>query len=758
MKIFFTSVNANYLDKAVLLGESLKKVYTDCYFVIALLDRKLGDENNFDVVDEIIYPENLGIIDFKNWIFIHTVVEACTAQKARVFKLLIGKFPEKRITYLDPDCFVYSRLSEIEENGDHIFLTPHLLEFDQDLNFQNEKDSLKHGIYNLGFISIPGTKNGLQFADWWDQRLLSACFDDVPNGLFTDQKWINNAPIFFEKVTIIRDPGYNLATWNADTRELSIENGIPKVKGQVLKFAHFSGFDSGNSVAAISRLTNNREIFAELHKRYSTQLKEVGKKLKNIDKKWFYDSYVSGEKIDPVVRLKVRQVVSNIRLNLFESSNNELLKIIEKNTKNILTSNSQSNRNITILEKAKLDLFSRKYFENIQKYKNKHNDKTIIEILTNSNRSLPFVLFLTHNLGGGTEKYVKQIKNLYQNFANVLIVRPSKSMRNEKLLNFYEIECPMIEANQKYYLNGNLNQNLTKMIVEYFEIKKIHINHCFGLDSLIDEIIELPNAILDITLHDYAWINKNIDTIISNLGEKQSSQSFEELFESTIDQTTNNFQKHLTLFNKSSRIIAPSWDIKQRYEKVIGDSKIQVNWHPEFPYPELHKKKIVNSRNQKKKRNIALMNIHGPSKGLNLLRKVTANDKFMRSFNFINFGGAPIFNAINLGKYDPKDINKMLSESDIDLIWLPSIVPESYSYVLSEALQSDIPIMLSNFGAYKERVAHRSDCMLVQEFTDHTSWMDLTTNWLATQQDENMENFDIEKIANRDFYQKQYRS
>jgi hypothetical protein len=100
----------------------------------------------------------------------------------------------------------------------------------------------------------------------------------------------------------------------------------------------------------------------------------------------------------------------------------------------------------------------------------------------------------------------------------------------------------------------------------------------------------------------------------------------------------------------------------------------------------------------------------------------------------------------------------MLSEFDIDLIWLPSFAPETYSYTLSEALQSDIPIMLSDFGAHKERVAHRSDCVFVQEFTDHTAWMDLTMEWVGAEEDENMENFDIENIANREFYQKQYRN
>jgi hypothetical protein len=40
----------------------------------------------------------------------------------------------------------------------------------------------------------------------------------VANGLFTDQKWLNFAPVFFDGVSIIRSSRHNVATWNLTTR------------------------------------------------------------------------------------------------------------------------------------------------------------------------------------------------------------------------------------------------------------------------------------------------------------------------------------------------------------------------------------------------------------------------------------------------------------------------------------------------------------------------------------------------------------
>ena len=53
---------------------------------------------------------------------------------------------------------------------------------------------------------------------------------------------------------IIRDPGYDVASWNLDCRKLSFnEEGVLMVNSEYpLRFYHFTGYDSGAGANVIS--------------------------------------------------------------------------------------------------------------------------------------------------------------------------------------------------------------------------------------------------------------------------------------------------------------------------------------------------------------------------------------------------------------------------------------------------------------------------------------------------------------------------
>ena len=131
--------------------------------------------------------------------------------------------------YIDPDIAVFNRLDEIDRLLDHhaIILTPHQLEFEdvRSAVLDNEVCSLKHGVFNLGFFAINNSSEGYSFANWFNQRLLEFCYADIPNGLFTDQRWCDLAPAFFQNLCILRDPGCNVASWNLSKRNLSFSRG-----------------------------------------------------------------------------------------------------------------------------------------------------------------------------------------------------------------------------------------------------------------------------------------------------------------------------------------------------------------------------------------------------------------------------------------------------------------------------------------------------------------------------------------------------
>jgi glycosyltransferase involved in cell wall biosynthesis len=57
------------------------------------------------------------------------------------------------------------------------------------------------------------------------------------------------------------------------------------------------------------------------------------------------------------------------------------------------------------------------------------------------------------------------------------------------------------------------------------------------------------------------------------------------------------------------------------------------------------------------------------------------------------------------GQYQDSELPNLLAAEKADVLWFPAQVPETYSYTLSVALASGIPIVASALGALPERLA-----------------------------------------------------
>ena len=304
---YFTSITANYLPKARVLAKSVKRHDPEAVFYLMLSDQmpkgvKIEDEP----FDRVLYIDDLGIPDRDAWIFEHTVVELCTAVKGAALVHISETTGADKIIYFDPDIVVLHSLDKLSQILDKtsIALTPHLVSPDTTYEaiVDNEICSLKHGIYNLGFLGILTTPEGMRFARWWRDRLLALCYDDIPNGLFTDQRWADLVPAFFDDVTIIRDKTYNVATWNLTHREVrSNQDGMLTIEGSPVKFYHFSGFDSGDQKVMLRKYAAKNSPLFDLREWYVRQIRQEGQReFGNLP--CVYSTYSNGEKITDLQR------------------------------------------------------------------------------------------------------------------------------------------------------------------------------------------------------------------------------------------------------------------------------------------------------------------------------------------------------------------------------------------------------------------------------------------------------------------------
>ncbi len=309
--LVYTSVTKSYIPKARVLAKSVKKFHPNWHFVLLLSDTL---PLNFDIqnepFDEILTINKLNLPNLRSWMFSHAVVELCTAVKGPAAEIFASRTEVEKIMYLDPDIRVYSSLADLEARLDEkdILLTPHLLQFENNMEavLDNEISALKHGIYNLGFFAAKSSGQGLEFIKWWSNRLYLFCRDDIPNGLFTDQRWCDLAPAFFSNLEIIRDPGCNVATWNIAHRPISkTASGEYYIRDTPLKFYHFTSFDNGNGLLMLEKYSDAKSIAHEIWSQYRRDLELEGQGLPDFSG-WKYDRFDDGTKISDQSRILYR--------------------------------------------------------------------------------------------------------------------------------------------------------------------------------------------------------------------------------------------------------------------------------------------------------------------------------------------------------------------------------------------------------------------------------------------------------------------
>jgi len=301
MTQFFTSIAANYLPKARVLARTVKQHHPEATMVLVLTDTKPDSVDwSKEPFDRILCVDELDIPNWKAWLFGMRLVESCTAVKPFALKKLLRETNEP-VIYLDPDIAVFTRLTPILDalKTSSVLLTPHICVPEETVTaiIDNEICTLKHGLYNLGFVAVAPDKNGLAYADWWADRCYSWCRDDIPNGLFTDQRWNDFAPIFFDNVRVMKNPGLNVATWNYTHRKIegTFASGFT-VNGEPLYFHHFTGYDSGAHEHMRNIYGKDMPAAMELSLWYEKITKEAdADKVSRIP--WAFTNYDNGVKI-----------------------------------------------------------------------------------------------------------------------------------------------------------------------------------------------------------------------------------------------------------------------------------------------------------------------------------------------------------------------------------------------------------------------------------------------------------------------------
>ena len=309
-KCAFTICTKSYCGIAKTVRDSFIKHHSDFDFYIVFVDGNM-DGSAFLEADTIL-EKYLSKEEMFSMKFQYDLTEYCTSVKPFLCKHFIEEGNEV-VVYIDPDILFYSKLEELYDNRFNVYVTPHVLTLNA--TPEENESNLRCGVFNCGFIAFRISNETNDFLDWWGKMLKTSCFDDSKRGLYTDQKWSNFVPVYFDMASccIVKRMGCNVAPWNFFEREIVLENNKyyvverkSKKQKDELCFVHYSGFNY-KILASTGQVTHgfrNIEYYNDLNCLFDIYANELKSHDINayLSIPYRYNFFTNGEAIHPFQR------------------------------------------------------------------------------------------------------------------------------------------------------------------------------------------------------------------------------------------------------------------------------------------------------------------------------------------------------------------------------------------------------------------------------------------------------------------------
>jgi GT2 family glycosyltransferase/glycosyltransferase involved in cell wall biosynthesis len=330
------------------------------------------------------------------------------------------------------------------------------------------------------------------------------------------------------------------------------------------------------------------------------------------------------------------------------------------------------------------------------------------------------ILHVTHNWGGGIDKHIGDLARMFarQDVSTILM---TPSQRNQVCVTFNSLPSMFVPNLADLDLVSKLDE-IADMLREA-GVRWLHIHSLAGwpLDAgeLIGKLAAAIGVPYGFTFHDYTAFCPRINLIDGSgyyCGEKgigackiciqTNGSPFGEVDVAHWRKT------YLRLLEGASFLIAPSNDTAKRAARYIENKKILIRRHPEDALKT--GSTALSLKNDQPLRVITIGAI-GPHKGSEVLLALAqdaSNRNLPIEFTIIGYTDrdssfANLRNVTITGRFSEALLPQLMKKHAGHIAFLPSVCPETYSYVLSVALAAGYPIAAFDLGSIAERLKKR---------------------------------------------------
>ncbi|MFL5745330.1 MAG: glycosyltransferase, partial [Niastella sp.] len=364
------------------------------------------------------------------------------------------------------------------------------------------------------------------------------------------------------------------------------------------------------------------------------------------------------------------------------------------------------------------------------------------------------VLFFDHDLGGGTNLYSKNYlqKNPDKVFIYGQYINPNSNQ--DKNIAF--------TINYKDYLlkfGVNDIDNLFAVLDHYGLLPyEIIVNNIVSYNkplSFIKKVVafkQIKNIKLSVFCHDYFYLCPNfllftennkfcrlpsdpkvcsscLDNLDKIIDPKLITEEFTNLFEwrAVWGKVLSQHADQIVAFSDTTKaLLIKQWPQLQLKIEVIPHELVGFNKFDQKVY------------------NIGILgNIHSIAKGAEFVHQLATHveKNKIKNFTLINIGGInPHYDhrvLIKKGPYHLKNLHYILVANNIDVILIPSVCAETFSFTTREAIESGIPTACFNFGGQYDQVKKYAKGIVVDKI-DPAVLLEQIEAYFKKQEDESI--------------------
>lgn len=337
----------------------------------------------------------------------------------------------------------------------------------------------------------------------------------------------------------------------------------------------------------------------------------------------------------------------------------------------------------------------------------------------------PRILMVTHNLGGGTLRHVKELASHIAGQAYVFILRLSAP-------GHFSIKAELELADVELTYQWPEQQALFYQSCQQLGIDRVHIHHVKGFEGVILGLLKRLALPYDVTLHDYYLINGN-PTLADKFGLFCADKSRRDAVcgkQSPVPLGLSAEQWRAgaaKLLARAERVFAPSHYAAALHADYFPELHITVRPHPDWereaPYPSVKWQHLLPERPLI----VGVLGALGLEKGADILEKTALLAKKRKcriEFHLIGYAYRKLRGVVEHGAYQDAELSAILRRVNPNCVWFPCQWPETYSYTLSACLREGLPVLAPAFGAFVERLQGRPASWLQPAPASPERWLE----------------------------------